>query len=718
MAKPSGAIIEIPIKANFREGLSALEYFVSTHGARKGLADTALKTANSGYLTRRLVDVAQDVTVHEEDCGTIDGIEMENLIKAGEIIQPLGDRILGRVALEDVLDPITGEALVPSGTEITESSVRKIDEAGISKVSIRSVLTCRTPHGVCAKCYGRDLAKGHLVAMGEAIGIIAAESIGEPGTQLTMRTFHIGGIASGKTEQAEIYTKGGGVVKLDRLNVVRNSEGRLVVLNRNGEIVIVGPDIEKERAKVEKGSEILVKDGQSVKINEIIAKLNTAASSSSKNNPEKELFISKLDGIIKYENIECETDSSGRQIVSNDEGKLLIVVSGRERERYPIIYGAELLVEEGQNIKVGEKIAVWDAFTTPVLTDVSGRIKYGDLIENTTFQEKVDIITGRSSKVVIQSKSSEYSPRISIRDEHGKNLKLPSGKGDASYQLPVNAIIMVDEKDHSGKDITVQAGQVIAKIPRETTKIKDITGGLPRVAELFEVRKPKEYALISEIDGTVSFDNNEQKIKGKRKIKVTPEFGDPKEYQIQRGKHINVRDGDYIRAGEPLMDGDVNPHDILRIKGIKALAQFLVNEIQEVYRIQGVKINDKHIETIVRQMVRRVKITEVNDSVFMQGEQVERRRFEDENQRVLELGGMPAVAESQLLGITRAALTTESFISAASFQETTKVLTDASIFGRTDHLRGLKENVIMGRLIHAGSGRAFYEKSLEIGVMN
>jgi len=716
MAKPSGAIIETPIKANFREGLSALEYFVSTHGARKGLADTALKTANSGYLTRRLVDVAQDVTVHEVDCGTIDGIEMENLIKAGEIIQPLGDRILGRVALEDVLDPITGEVLVPSGTEITESSVRKIDEAGISKVSIRSVLTCRTSHGVCAKCYGRDLAKGHLVAMGEAIGIIAAESIGEPGTQLTMRTFHIGGIASGKTEQAEIYTKGGGIVKFDRLNVVRNPEGRLVVLNRNGEIVIVGPDIEKERIKVEKGSEILFKDGQAIKADEIIARKDKIKINSSVNNPE--LFVSNYDGIIKYENIELETDSQGRHIVSNDDAFVLILIPGRERERYPIIYGAELLVEEGRAIKIGEKIAVWDAFTTPVLTDVTGRVKYGDLLENITFQEKVDIITGRSSKVVIQSKSSEYSPRISIKDEHGKSLKLPSAKGDASYQLPVNAIIMVDEKDHSGKDIIVQAGQVIAKIPRETTKIKDITGGLPRVAELFEVRKPKEYALISEIDGTVSFDNNEQKTKGKRKIKVTPEYGDSKEYQIQRGKHINVRDGDYIRAGEPLMDGDVNPHDILRIKGIKALAQFLVNEIQEVYRIQGVKINDKHIETIVRQMVRRVKITEVNDSTFMQGEQVERRRFEDENQRVLEAGGIPAVAESQLLGITRAALTTESFISAASFQETTKVLTDASISGKIDHLRGLKENVIMGRLIPAGSGRAFYEKSVELASMS
>ncbi len=626
MAKPSGAIIETPIKANFREGLSALEYFVSTHGARKGLADTALKTANSGYLTRRLVDVAQDVTVHEVDCGTIDGIEMENLIKAGEIIQPLGDRILGRVALEDVVDPITGELLVASGHEIDEEGVKKIDEAGISKVSIRSVLTCRVSHGVCAKCYGRDLAKGHLVAMGEAIGIIAAESIGEPGTQLTMRTFHIGGIASGKTEQAEIYTKGGGSVKFDRLIVVRNPEGRLIVLNRNGEIVILAQD-------------------------------------------------------------------------------------GRERERYPIIYGAELLVEEGQTIKIGDKIAVWDAFTTPILTDVSGRVKYGDLIEGVTFQEKVDTLTGRSSRVVVQSKSTEYSPRVSIKDDHGKTIKLASGKSDARYQLPVNAIIMVNEGD------IVQAGQAIVKIPRETTKIKDITGGLPRVAELFEVRKPKEYALISEIDGTVSF-GNEQKTKGKRKLIVTPEFGESREYLIARGKHINVRDGDYIRAGEPLMDGDVNPHDILRIKGIKALAQFLVNEIQEVYRIQGVKINDKHIETIVRQMVRRVKITEVNDSAFMQGEQVERRRFEDENQRVLEAGGIPAVAESQLLGITRAALTTESFISAASFQETTKVLTDASIAGKIDYLRGLKENVIMGRLIPAGSGRAFYEKSIVLGMMN
>ena len=616
MAKPSGEIIETPIQANFREGLSVLEYFISTHGARKGLADTALKTANAGYLTRRLVDVAQDETITEEDCGTIDGIEMGHLMEGGEIVQRLGERILGRVALSDITDPVTGEVLVKGGEEIDEEGVAKIEKAGISKVEIRSVLTCRSSHGVCAKCYGRDLARGGIVSKGETIGIIAAESIGEPGTQLTMRTFHIGGTASGKVEQAEIRCRGNGRIKFERLNAVRNPAGRLVVLNRNGEIVIVGRD-------------------------------------------------------------------------------------GRDMERFPVIYGAELMVEEGQEVEAGQKLAQWDPFTIPILTEVSGIVKFGDLIENVTVQEKVDPVTGKSSRVVIQHQAADYRPRISIKDARGRTLKLEEGRGEARYLLPVWAIITVNEGDR------VEAGEPLAKIPRETTKTKDITGGLPRVAELFEVRKPKEYAIITEIDGEVSFGKD---VKNKRRIIITPEYGEPKEYLVPRDKHINVHEGDYVRAGEPLMDGVIDPHDYLRVKGIKDLARYMVDEIQEVYRLQGVKINDKHIEAIVRQMLRKVKITAVGDSTFMLGEQVERRQFEKENEKILAEGGEPATAEPMLLGITRASLSTDSFISAASFQETTKVLTEASIAGRVDYLRGLKENVIMGRIIPAGTGRIFYEQ--------
>jgi DNA-directed RNA polymerase subunit beta' len=617
MAKPSGEIIETPIQANFREGLSVLEYFVSTHGARKGLADTALKTANSGYLTRRLVDVAQDVTITEEDCGTIDGIEIGHLLEGGEIIQRLGERILGRVALMNIVDPVTGEVLVKANHEIDEEGVRKIEEAGIPNVEIRSVLTCRSPYGVCAKCYGRDLARGGIVALGEAIGIIAAESIGEPGTQLTMRTFHIGGTASGKVEQAEIRSRGSGAVRFERLNTVQNPSGRHVVLNRNGEIVIVAPD-------------------------------------------------------------------------------------GRERERFPVIYGAELVVKEGEEIEAGKKLAQWDPFTVPILTEVPGVVKFGDLIEGVTIQEKVNPVTGKASRVVIQYRAADYQPRISIKDERGRTSKLAEGKGEARYQLPVGAIITVNEGDK------IEAGEPLAKIPRETTKTKDITGGLPRIAELFEVRKPKEHAVITEIDGVVSFGKD---IKSKRRVVVIPDYGDAKEYMVPRGKYIKVHEGDYVRAGESLMDGVIDPHDYLRVKGIKDLARYMVGEIQEVYRLQGVKINDKHIEVIVRQMLRKVKITSVGDSTFMLGEQVERRRFEEENDRIMaEERGEPASAEPMLLGITRASLSTDSFISAASFQETTKVLTEASIAGKMDYLRGLKENVIMGRLIPAGTGKVFYEE--------
>lgn len=616
MAKPSGEIIETPIQANFREGLNVLEYFISTHGARKGLADTALKTANSGYLTRRLVDVSQDTTIYEEDCGTIDGIEMEDLIKDGEIVQRMGERILGRVALFDVVDPVTGEVLVAGGEEITEADVKKIEDAGISKVDIRSVLTCRSPYGVCAKCYGRDLSRGRMVALGEAIGIVAAESIGEPGTQLTMRTFHIGGAAGGKVEQADIKTRGSGVVRYERINCVKNPQGRMVVLNRNGELVILGVD-------------------------------------------------------------------------------------GREMERYPVIYGAELLVKDGETVTEGTKLAEWDPFNTPILSEVAGRVKFGDLITGVTIQENVDMITGKSFRKVTSSKSADYNPRISIKDGT-KTIKLPGGRGEARYILPVGAIVLVNEGDE------IAAGEILAKIPRETTKTKDIVGGLPRVVDLFEVRKPKEYAMISEIDGVVSFGKD---MKGRRRVVVTPdvEGAEPKEYLVPKGKHVSLHEGDYIRAGEPIITGIINPHDLLRVKGIKALASYLVDEIQEVYRHQGVKINDKHIEVIVRQMVRRVRITDVGDSIFMLGEQVERRKFEEENEKLISEGRRPAIAEPMLLGITRASLTTDSFISAASFQETTKVLTDASIAGKVDYLRGLKENVIMGRLIPAGTGMVYYK---------
>jgi DNA-directed RNA polymerase subunit beta' len=624
MAKPSGEIIETPITANFREGLTVLQYFISTHGARKGLADTALKTANSGYLTRRLVDVAQDSIINEEDCGTMDGIEITPLMEGGEVIERLGDRVLGRVALEDIRDPFTKDVLVRSNEEIDEDKVRAIDEAGLERVKIRSVLTCQSRHGVCGMCYGRDLARGHIVNMGEAIGVIAAQSIGEPGTQLTMRTFHIGGTASRRAEQTTLEARNDGKVKFINLQTVVSKDGDLVVMNRNGEIAIV-------------------------------------------------------------EEVE------GRE---------------RERERYPIVYGARLKKKDGMRIKAGELLAEWDPYTTPLLTEISGVVKFGDLLEAVTIEERVDERTGMSTKVVIESKDPDKRPRITIKDEEGKTSKLSSG-AESRYALPVGIYLNVADGQR------VFAGDVIAKMPRETTKTKDITGGLPRVAELFEARKPKEFAVISEIDGIVSFGKD---TKGKRKLEVTPEIDGElrvdlrKEYLIPKGKHISVHEGDRVRAGEPLMDGSSNPHDILNILGEKELAKYLVNEIQEIYRLQGVRINDKHIEVIVRQMLRRVRIKEVGDSEFLIGDQIEKWKFEEERQRVLKDGGTPATAEPLLLGITKASLSTESFISAASFQETTKVLTEAAIQGKRDKLTGLKENVIMGRLIPAGTGLLRYSR--------
>ncbi len=622
MAKPSGEIIETPITSNFREGLTVLQYFISTHGARKGLADTALKTANSGYLTRRLVDVAQDAIVTEENCGTMDGIWVDALVEGGEILQRVGERILGRVSLEDIYDPVTGDLLVKADEEIDEEKVRKVEAAGLERVRIRSVLTCEAKRGVCQKCYGRDLSHGHEVNIGQPIGIVAAQSIGEPGTQLTMRTFHIGGTASKRVEQSTIQPRNKGKIKFIDLKTVENEEGNLIVMNRNGEIAVLG-----------KGE--------------------------------------------------------------------------RELERYPIIYGATLKVSDGSKVKSDQILAEWDPFTIPIMTEVSGVIKFGDITEGRTMREKRDKVTGKISRVIVESRDLDIRPRISIKDSSGKTASLPgSTKAMARNYLPVGAIIMVNEGDEVGP------GSVLAKIPRETTKTKDITGGLPRVAELFEVRKPKQTAIISEIDGVISFGKY---TKGKRKMTITPEVGESVDYFVARGKHVSVLDGDYVRAGEALMDGSVDPHDILKIRGTKELAKYLVNEVQEVYRLQGVKINDKHIEVIVRQMLRQVNVTGVGDSHFLLGEHVEKWRFEEENRKIIDKGKEPATAEPLLLGITKASLSTESFISAASFQETTKVLSDASVAGKIDFLKGLKENVIMGRLIPAGTGLKTY-RNVEMGV--
>lgn len=616
MAKPSGEIIETPITANFREGLTVLQYFISTHGARKGLADTALKTANSGYLTRRLVDVAQDAIISEDDCGTLDGIYISSLIEGGEIIEPIGERLLGRVAMEDIIDQFTGNILVKENEEIDEDNVAKIEETGMEKVKIRSVLTCRSKRGICKKCYGRDLARGRMVDLGEAVGVIAAQSIGEPGTQLTMRTFHIGGTASRRAEQTQLEARHDGNVKFINLHTAVNSKNEVVVMSRNGEIAL------------------------------------------------------------------------------HDE-------NGRDREVNSLIYGAKLKVKDGQKVKTGEVLAEWDPYTIPIITEASGVVKFGDIEEGKTMREQVDEVTGLSSKVVVSYKEGDLRPRVSIKDQAGRTLKIHGAAIEARYLLPVGAIITANEGD------VVEAGDIICKIPRETTKTKDITGGLPRVAELFEARKPKECAVISEIDGAVSFGKD---TKGKRKVVVTPEVGEPKEYLIPKGKHISVREGDRVKAGEPLMDGSANPHDILSVLGVKELAKYLVDEVQEVYRLQGVKINDKHIEVIVKQMLRRVKIKEAGDTDVLVGDQVERYIFEEANEKMLAKGKRPAIAEPLLQGITKASLSTESFISAASFQETTKVLTEASIAGKVDYLRGLKENVIMGKLVPAGTGFPYYRK--------
>ena len=626
MAKPSGEIIETPITANFREGLTVLQYFISTHGARKGLADTALKTANSGYLTRRLVDISQDVIVREDDCQTTDGIEVSTLVEGGEVIQPLEERILGRLAAEDTYDPLTGEIIVKANEELDETTVKVIVEAGLDRLKIRSVLTCQARWGICVKCYGRDLARGKLVEKGEPVGVIAAQSIGEPGTQLTMRTFHIGGTASKVVEQSVLESKHDGVLKYLSFDAKKNVDfhnSAMAVKNKHGEWVVTH----------------------------------------------------RIAKIAVYDD------------------------SGREREKYPVVYGAKIKVKDGERVSAGQKLVEWDPYSLTILTEVGGKVAYGDITEGVTMKEEVDEVTGFSRKVVIEQAGTNLRPRLSMKDETGKTAKMPGTGSPARYLLPVGAHIFVE------KGSVVHPGDVLAKIPRETTKTKDITGGLPRVAELFEARKPKEQAVISEIDGEVSYGGF---VKGMRKINIDNKVGDVKEYFIPRGKHVNVREGDWVRAGEPLMDGSANPHDILSVLGPRELQRYLVNQVQEVYRLQGVTINDKHIEIVARQMLRKVRVEDPGDTIFLPGAQVGKFAFADENEKVLAQGGRPAIGKPVLLGITKASLSTDSFISGASFQETTRVLTEAAINGRVDELRGLKENVIVGRLIPAGTGFSVY----------
>ena len=607
MSKPSGEVIETPITANFREGLSVLQYFISTHGARKGLADTALKTADSGYLTRRLVDVSQDVIVNEADCGTIDGITVSAIMEGGEILEPLRDRVVGRVCQEDVYDAIAGDLLIEAGQLITEDLGSAAQEAGIERVKIRSVLTCESRRGVCAACYGRNLATGNPVEIGEAVGVIAAQSIGEPGTQLTMRTFHFGGTASRVSEESKHTASNPGTVKFINVNTVESKEGALVVINRQGKLALV------------------------------------------------------------------------------DE-------KGRERERYVLTYGSHLLVHEGDKVEPGADLVTWDPFTSAILSEIAGKVEFQDIVEGENVREEPDKVTGLSQKIIVEASAQEKRvPAIVI---HGK------GDAEKRYLLPSGSHLVV------ANGAKVHPGDTLVKIPRETTKTKDITGGLPRVVELFEARSPKEPAVITEIDGVVSLGDV---VKGMRKVNVVDEAsGESREYLVPRSVHINVQEGERVAAGDPLIDGPINPHDILQVLGEKELQRYLVDKIQEVYRSQSVAINDKHIEVIVRQMMRSVKIDEVGDTEFLVDEQVDKWRFAEENERVVSANGQPAVGRPLLLGLTKASLSTDSFISAASFQETTRVLTEASINGAVDYLRGLKENVIVGRLIPAGTGMDYY----------
>lgn len=614
MAKPSGEIIETPITSNFREGLSVLEYFTSTHGARKGLADTALKTANSGYLTRRLVDVAQDGIIRNHDCGATDGITLMSRIDTGEIVEHVSDRAMGRVLAAAVVGK-NGEELFPRNHLLTEEDIPKLLKNDVDQLKVRSVLTCREKYGFCARCFGRDLARGQLVSIGETVGVIAAQSIGEPGTQLTMRTFHVGGTAT------------------------------------------AGAQVNKTEARIS--------------------------------------------GIIAFDNVKTATMEDGATIVMNKVGEIIVKNEhGEEKERYPAVYGSKIFFKEGDFVNVGDRIIEWDPFAIPILTEVSGTVKYEDLIVGATVNEQVDAVTGLAHKVVVESKDPSLQPRILVVDEKGEPIMVPGAKRQAVYRLPVGSHIVVSDEELVG------VGVPLAKVQRETTKTKDITGGLPRVAELFEARRPSNAAQIADVAGTIEFG---PEVRGNRKIIIRPEDGsDPVIYTVPKGRYVIVNEGDYIRAGEPIMDGPSNPHDILRVMGIKELARYIVDEIQEVYRLQGVKIDDKHIEVIVSRMLQKVEVIDPGDSCFVSGDSVTKAEFLEENERLAAAGEKLAEARPLLLGITKASLTTDSFISAASFQETTKVLTQATIEAKKDMLRGLKENVIMGRLIPAGSGTSRY----------
>jgi len=619
MAKPDGSIIETPITTNFREGLNVLQYFISTHGARKGLADTALKTANSGYLTRRLVDVTQDLVITEEDCGTSDGFYMKALIEGGEVIEALRDRILGRVAAEDIIDPDTRATLIPAGTLLDETLVDLIDEEGIDEVKVRSPLTCATHYGVCAKCYGRDLGRGGLVNVGEAVGVIAAQSIGEPGTQLTMRTFHVGGAASRAVAASSIEAKVGGLIRFStNMRFITRTDGEKIVTARAAEVQLVDDN-------------------------------------------------------------------------------------GRERERHKVPYGAILLISEGQAVTPGTKLASWDPHTRPIISEYGGTIRFENVVEGVTVAKQVDEVTGLSTLVVIDAKQRGASkvgrPSVQLIDEQGNLVTIPGTETPFLITFPVGAIITVRDGQQ------VSAGEVLARIPQESAKTRDITGGLPRVAELFEAREPKDAGMLAEVTGTVSFG---KETKGKHRLILTEPDGTQHEFLIPKEKHLLVHDGQVVNRGELIVDGPVNPHDILRLQGIEALARYIIDEVQDVYRLQGVRINDKHIEVVVRQMLRRVVITDPGDSSFLPEEQVERSDVLIENERLIKEGKVPAQYANLLLGITKASLSTDSFISAASFQETTRVLTEAAIMGKRDELRGLKENVIVGRLIPAGTGLAHH----------
>ena len=621
MAKPDGSIIETPIKANFREGLDVLQYFISTHGARKGLADTALKTANSGYLTRRLVDVAQDLVVTEEDCGTEDGIVMIPIIEGGDVVEPLRERVLGRVVAEDVYKPGDDKVIVERNVLLDEAWIDTLELNGIDQVKVRSAITCKTHYGVCKTCYGRDLARGNRVNVGEAVGVMAAQSIGEPGTQLTMRTFHIGGAASRAVAVNSIEVKSKGTVKLDNIKLLERADGKLITVSRSGGLAVI------------------------------------------------------------------------------DE-------NGREKERYKVPYGAELSIKDGGKIEAGQVVANWDPHTHPVITEVKGVVVFSDIVEGTTVIREVDDITGMTSLVVTDPKqrastAKDLKPTVKLVNAKGKDLMIPGTEIPAHYPLPANAIIVVSD----GGEVNV--GEVIARLPQESAKTRDITGGLPRVADLFEARKPKEPSILAEATGTVSFG---KETKGKQRLVITDSDGDPTETLIPKWRHVNVFEGEHVERGEVIVDGASDAHDILRLKGVLPLTEYIVNEVQDVYRLQGVKINDKHIEIIVRQMLRKVEIEESGDSRYLKGEQIEKEAILIENEKMEAAGKQPAKWRQLLLGITKASLATESFISAASFQETTRVLTEASVTGKSDELRGLKENVIVGRLIPAGTGYAYHQE--------